>query len=162
MATGSDVQTVIPCPIRLSASRPSISLIVGKTTGRLAEKVSLSAGELTRHAAFIGVSGSGKTTVALKLIEQLLLQGIPAILIDRKGDLCVYARPGMSIRDELDGDSGGSGPSSSAAMWMSLFIRQGAPMAGPCRSRRFPPGWERFLTSNVGKRRGSRPRRWPG
>ena len=58
---------------------------------------------MTRHAAFIGAPGSGKTTVALGLIEQLLLQGIPAILIDRKGDLCVYARPGMSIRDELDG-----------------------------------------------------------
>jgi hypothetical protein len=86
-----------------ASSSPSIFLVVGTTSDRRAEKVSLSAGELTRHAAFIGAPGSGKTTVALGLIEQLLLQGIPAILIDRKGDLCVYARPGMSIRDELDG-----------------------------------------------------------
>ena len=86
-----------------ASSLPSVALVVGTTTDRRAEKVSLSAGELTRHAAFIGAPGSGKTTVALGLIEQLLLQGIPAILIDRKGDLCVYARPGMSIRDELDG-----------------------------------------------------------
>ena len=86
-----------------ASSSPSVALVVGTTTDRRAEKVSLSAGELTRHAAFIGAPGSGKTTVALGLIEQLLLQGIPAILIDRKGDLCVYARPGMSIRDELDG-----------------------------------------------------------
>ncbi|MGD0040410.1 MAG: helicase HerA-like domain-containing protein, partial [Isosphaeraceae bacterium] len=85
------------------SSSPSVALVVGTTTDRRAEKVSLSAGELTRHAAFIGAPGSGKTTVALGLIEQLLLQGIPAILIDRKGDLCAYARPGMSIRDELDG-----------------------------------------------------------
>ena len=103
-ATGSDVQTVIPCPIRLSASRPSISIIVGKTSGRLAEDVSMADGELTKHAAFIGVSGSGKTTVALNVAEQLLVQGIPAILVDRKGDLCVYARPGMGLRDGLDGD----------------------------------------------------------
>jgi hypothetical protein len=86
-----------------ASSSPPVALVVGTTTDRRAEKVALSAGELTRHAALIGAPGSGKTTVALGLIEQLLLQGIPAILIDRKGDLCAYARPGMSIRDELDG-----------------------------------------------------------
>ncbi|PTN12281.1 AAA family ATPase [Nitrosomonas aestuarii] len=47
--------------------------------------------KLVRHAAFLGGSGSGKTTLALNIIEQLLLQGIPAILLDRKGDLCSYA-----------------------------------------------------------------------
>ncbi len=87
----------------MDSSPPEISLTVGTTTDRRAEKVTLSAGELTRHAAFIGAPGSGKTTVALGLIEQLLLQGIPAILIDRKGDLCACVRPGMSVRDELDG-----------------------------------------------------------
>ena len=48
---------------------------------------------LKRHAAVLGGSGSGKTTLALCLIEQLLLRGIPAVLIDRKGDLCSYANP---------------------------------------------------------------------
>ena len=48
---------------------------------------------LKRHAAFLGGSGSGKTTLALSLIEQLLLRGIPAVLIDRKGDLASYANP---------------------------------------------------------------------
>ena len=59
--------------------------------------MALDPAELTRHAAFLGASGSGKTTVALAIIEQLLLRGIPAILIDRKGDLCRYARarPGL-------------------------------------------------------------------
>lgn len=42
------------------------------------------------HAGFLGASGSGKTTVALSIIEQLLLQSVPVILIDRKGDLCAY------------------------------------------------------------------------
>ena len=45
-----------------------------------------------RHAAFLGGTGSGKTTLALTCIEQLLLSGVPAILVDRKGDLCSYAR----------------------------------------------------------------------
>src|SRR5690606_26879544 len=48
---------------------------------------------LKRHAAVLGGSGSGKTTLALSLIEQLLLSGIPAVLLDRKGDLCSYANP---------------------------------------------------------------------
>ena len=49
--------------------------------------------ELTQHAAFLGGSGSGKTTAALNLIEQLLERGVPAVLLDRKGDLCRYADP---------------------------------------------------------------------
>jgi hypothetical protein len=49
--------------------------------------------ELTQHAAFLGASGSGKTTAALNLIEQVLLRGVPAVLVDRKGDLCRYADP---------------------------------------------------------------------
>ena len=48
---------------------------------------------LKRHAAVLGGSGSGKTTLALCIIEQLLLRGTPAVLIDRKGDLCSYANP---------------------------------------------------------------------
>ncbi len=68
-------------------------ILVGKTDDRAQEPVELSTDELTRHAAFLGSTGSGKTTVALNVVEQLLLQGIPALLVDRKGDLCGYARP---------------------------------------------------------------------
>ena len=46
----------------------------------------------TRHAVFLGGTGSGKTTIALNIVEQLLLRGIPTILLDRKGDLCGYAK----------------------------------------------------------------------
>ncbi|MEL6290009.1 MAG: AAA family ATPase, partial [Pseudomonadota bacterium] len=55
--------------------------------------IALSRGIFRRHAAMLGGSGSGKTTLAISVIEQLLLRGIPAILIDRKGDLCSYANP---------------------------------------------------------------------
>src|SRR5205823_1021291 len=78
-------------------------IVIGAANDRRAEPVLLEPVELTRHAAFLGASGSGKTTVALGLIEQLLLQGVPAILVDRKGDLCTYARPGMGLREGLDG-----------------------------------------------------------
>lgn len=59
--------------------------------GRVAP-VGVTMNELTQHVALLGGSGSGKTTVALNLIERLLLQGIPAVLVDRKGDLCGYAK----------------------------------------------------------------------
>jgi hypothetical protein len=63
------------------------------TLGIRPEPVTIAPAELMSHAAFLGATGSGKTTVALSIVEQLLIRGIPAILIDRKGDLCRYADP---------------------------------------------------------------------
>lgn len=69
------------------------SILSGRETSNRARPVTLNKSVLKRHAAFLGGSGSGKTTLALSLIEQLLLRGIPAVLIDRKGDLASYANP---------------------------------------------------------------------
>ncbi|GMU01180.1 hypothetical protein KH5H1_53000 [Corallococcus caeni] len=68
------------------------ALRVGDSEGVFTHPVFVQTEELTKHSAFLGGSGSGKTTLALNLIEQLLLQGIPALLVDRKGDLAAYAR----------------------------------------------------------------------
>ncbi|RKI61391.1 DUF87 domain-containing protein [Corallococcus sp. AB049A] len=65
---------------------------VGVSEGVFANTVHIQANELTQHSAFLGGPGSGKTTLALNLVEQLLIQGIPAVLVDRKGDLAAYAR----------------------------------------------------------------------
>jgi DNA helicase HerA-like ATPase len=69
------------------------AIIAGRETGGSSNPVRLNKNVLKRHAAVLGGSGSGKTTLALCLIEQLLLRGIPAVLLDRKGDLCSYANP---------------------------------------------------------------------
>ena len=69
------------------------SILSGREIGNRGRAVTLNKSVLKRHAAFLGGSGSGKTTLALSLIEQLLLRGIPAMLIDRKGDLASYANP---------------------------------------------------------------------
>jgi GTPase SAR1 family protein len=69
------------------------SILAGREVGGRGKPVTLNMNVLKRHAAVLGGSGSGKTTLALCLIEQLLLKGIPAVLIDRKGDLCSYANP---------------------------------------------------------------------
>ena len=44
----------------------------------------------------------GKTMLALNVVEQLLLRGIPAILVDRKGDLCGYAREALWAENHTD------------------------------------------------------------
>ncbi|CEJ83846.1 Sigma 54 interacting domain protein [Hyphomicrobium sp. GJ21] len=69
------------------------SILAGGEKNNRNRPVTLNKSVLKRHAAFLGGSGSGKTTLALSLIEQLLLRGIPAVLIDRKGDLASYANP---------------------------------------------------------------------
>ncbi|AGC43050.1 hypothetical protein MYSTI_01718 [Myxococcus stipitatus DSM 14675] len=68
------------------------ALKLGSSEGLLSQPISLEPSDLTRHSAFLGGTGSGKTTLALNILEQLLLRGIPVILIDRKGDLATYAR----------------------------------------------------------------------
>lgn len=42
---------------------------------------------LTTHAVVTGMTGSGKTGLCINLMEEAALHGIPAILIDPKGDL---------------------------------------------------------------------------
>ncbi len=69
------------------------SIYAGRDIQASGKPITLNTSVLKRHAAVLGGSGSGKTTLALSLIEQLLLRGIPAVLIDRKGDLCSYANP---------------------------------------------------------------------
>ncbi|MGH7318496.1 MAG: ATP-binding protein [Candidatus Rokuibacteriota bacterium] len=43
--------------------------------------------DLVTHAVCIGMTGSGKTGLCLSLLEEAAIDGIPAILIDPKGDL---------------------------------------------------------------------------
>jgi len=43
--------------------------------------------DLTTHALCVGMTGSGKTGLCVSLLEEAALDGIPAIIIDPKGDM---------------------------------------------------------------------------
>jgi hypothetical protein len=51
------------------------------------EPLLVSAKRFTTHAVCVGMTGSGKTGLLVDLIEEAALDGIPAIVIDPKGDL---------------------------------------------------------------------------
>jgi hypothetical protein len=44
-------------------------------------------GDLTTHGVIVGMTGSGKTGLGIVLVEEALSAGVPALLIDPKGDL---------------------------------------------------------------------------
>ncbi|MDB4954577.1 MAG: putative ATPase [Myxococcales bacterium] len=64
---------------------------LGETTTMRKDPVLLSLEQIKTHVAFLGTTGSGKTTAALAMAEQLLERGVSVMLIDRKGDLARYA-----------------------------------------------------------------------
>jgi polynucleotide 5'-kinase involved in rRNA processing len=43
--------------------------------------------DLTTHAVVVGMTGSGKTGLCITLLEEAILDNIPAIIIDPKGDI---------------------------------------------------------------------------
>jgi len=43
--------------------------------------------DLVTHAVCVGMTGSGKTGLCIALLEEAAIDGIPAIIIDPKGDL---------------------------------------------------------------------------
>ncbi len=49
--------------------------------------VHLEASDLTTHGVIVGMTGSGKTGLSIIMLEEALLQGIPTIIIDPKGDM---------------------------------------------------------------------------
>ncbi|UCC61746.1 MAG: DUF87 domain-containing protein [Anaerolineae bacterium] len=45
------------------------------------------ASDLTTHAVCLGMTGSGKTGLGIVLLEEAILQGVPVLAIDPKGDI---------------------------------------------------------------------------
>jgi energy-coupling factor transporter ATP-binding protein EcfA2 len=121
-------------------------LHLGTSRGLTAAAVTLEPVALTRHAAFLGGSGSGKTTAALNLVEQLLLRGVPAVLVDRKGDLCRYADPAAWTGTESDSGLTDRRRRLRERLDVALYT-PGQPAGRPLALPVVPPGMETLQTA---------------
>ena len=71
-------------------------------SGRAGERLELDPADLLTHGLIVGMTGSGKTGLAIVLLEELLGRGVPVVAIDPKGDLANLLL--LFERDVLDDD----------------------------------------------------------
>src|SRR5262245_41746964 len=84
LLAAGDAGPILPCAM-------SPGLYLGKQvdagSGALGDRVDLDPGDILTHGLVVGMTGSGKTGLAITLIEEMLRQGVPVLAIDPKGDL---------------------------------------------------------------------------
>lgn len=64
------------------------------------DPVRIDSDRLTTHGVIVGMTGSGKTGLGVVLLEEVLSQGIPALILDPKGDLGNLALVFPELRGE--------------------------------------------------------------
>jgi DNA helicase HerA-like ATPase len=74
---------------------------VDPESGAAGAQIDLDPADLLTHGLIVGMTGSGKTGLAIVLLEELLRQGVPVIAIDPKGDLANL----LLLFDRLDAAS---------------------------------------------------------
>lgn len=82
----------------LDLTPPAIWLGEERGTGRAA---CLEPGDLTRHVAVLGTTGSGKTCLAKSVVEEAALSGIPSLVLDVQGDLAQLAALGRGGKETV-------------------------------------------------------------
>ena len=69
-----------------------------KADALAAEPLMYDSRDLTTHAVCVGMTGSGKTGLCISLLEEAALDGIPALVVDPKGDIAnlMLSFPGLT------------------------------------------------------------------
>jgi hypothetical protein len=62
-------------------------LYIGVQAGDAKEPFVFDSADLTTHGVVVGMTGSGKTGLAVTVLEEALLSGIPCFILDPKGDM---------------------------------------------------------------------------
>lgn len=84
--------TPTPRPAAVPQARPE-AIPIGRRIGVGEAEVSVPLRLLPRHTAIIAGSGSGKTVLLRRIVEEAALAGIPAIVIDPNNDLSRLGDP---------------------------------------------------------------------
>ncbi len=89
------------------------------THERQQDNVLYEAANLTTHGMIVGMTGSGKTGLSIIMLEEALLQGIPTLIIDPKGDMgnLLLNFPDLGADDFAPWVNDGDDPSAIAGMW---------------------------------------------
>lgn len=89
---------------------------------------------LTTHGVIVGMTGSGKTGLGIVVLEETLLSGVPALIIDPKGDMgnLLLSFPQLLPTDFMpwisDSEAGGDVAAAAvekAELWKSGLARSG-------------------------------------
>ncbi|HEU5113097.1 MAG TPA: DUF87 domain-containing protein, partial [Acidimicrobiia bacterium] len=62
-------------------------LFIGLEGGEAKEPLVYDSADFTTHGVIVGMTGSGKTGLGITILEEALLNGIPCLVIDPKGDM---------------------------------------------------------------------------
>ncbi|MEM9466003.1 MAG: DUF87 domain-containing protein [Actinomycetota bacterium] len=83
--------------------------------------------DLTTHGVIVGMTGSGKTGLGMIMLEEALLDGIPCLVIDPKGDMgnLLMVSPTFAATDFAPWVTEGTDPSSAAELWKGGTERSG-------------------------------------
>ena len=62
-------------------------LFIGHKIDEAKESLTYDSADFTTHGVIVGMTGSGKTGLGITILEEALLNGIPCLIIDPKGDM---------------------------------------------------------------------------